>query len=135
MEESKNKNDLKKYLTQNNLVLFGAVIIAFVLLVLSVEAMQKNFQLQRQVDEGLTANEVQTLENENLRLQQMYFKTNEFLELQARDKLNKAFAGEHLVYLPRIDTEVTIDTGEAARPIDPRSNFERWIEFFFGNRQ
>jgi len=134
MGESNNINNFKKYLTRNNLVLIGAAVIAFVLLVLSVEVMQKNYQLQTQVDEGFTANEIQTLENENLRLQQLYFQTNEFLEIEARDKLGKALAGEHLIYLPRIDREVVIDTGDAARPVDTRSNFERWIEFFFGSR-
>ena len=126
-------NNFKKYLTRNNIVLVGAGIIALVLLVLSVESMQKNYQLQRQVDEGVTENEVQSLENENLRLRQMYYQTDEYLELEARDKLNKAFAGEHLVYLPQTDKEVIIETGEAVKPIDTRSNFEKWIEFFFGN--
>ena len=134
MDDTK-KINIKKHLTRNNLVLLGAAIVALVLLVLSVEAMQKNYQLQRQVDEGSTANEVQALENENLRLKQMYFQTDEYKELEARDKLNKAFAGEHLVHLPPVDKEVVIETGDAVRPVDTRSNFERWIEFFFGSRQ
>ena len=131
--EKGNINNLKKHLTQSNLVLIGAGIIAFVLLVLSVEVMQKNYHLQRQVDEGATSNEIQTLENENLRLQQLYFQTDEFLELEARDKLGKALPGEHLIHLPRIDRDIIIDTGDAVRPVDSRSNFERWIEFFFGS--
>ena len=132
--DGKNIKGLKKHLTRNNLVLLGAVVIAVIFLVLSVQSMQKNHNLQRQVNEGVLTNEIQALENENLKLQQAYFQTDEFLELMARDKLNKAFPGEHLVHLPPIEKEVVVETGEAVRPVDTRSNFEKWIEFFFGSR-
>jgi hypothetical protein len=76
------------------------------------------------------------LRNENLRLQQNYFKTDEFLELQARSLLNKARAGEHLVLLPKFEGKGTGSVTDAGSPSGSttvkKSNFEQWMDFLLG---
>ena len=130
MNETKTKISLRKHLTRGNLFLLAVLVIAVLFAFGSVQAMQKNYSLQAQVDSGQLDNDMQAVANENLRLQQAYFKTNEFLELQARDKLNKAFAGERMVWLPTTDQVTNIDTGSAT-PTSTTSNFEQWMGFLF----
>ncbi|MDR2524074.1 MAG: hypothetical protein LBC95_00825 [Candidatus Nomurabacteria bacterium] len=123
----------KKRFNFSSLVAFGIVAAMFVWLVMTVSAMNKNYDLQNQLEQGRLENEIQEIENENLKLQQAYYQTNEYLELAAREKLNKALPGEHLVILPKSDNPPSVETGVAARPNDERSNFEKWIEFLLGS--
>ena len=100
----------------------------------TIVALNKNYEMEKQVEMGRLENEIQEIENENLKLQQVYFKTDEFLELAAREKLNKALPGEHLVILPETPKTKVVDTGIAATAVDDRSNFEKWLEFLFDTR-
>jgi hypothetical protein len=88
--------------------------------------------LERQVSSARLANDLIKLQNDNLRLTQNYYQTNEFLELQARTLLNKAEPGEHLVILPANNAPARTDTAVAPTP-EP-SNFAQWLEFLFGKQ-
>lgn len=98
----------------------------------TIVALDKNYDLERQVQQARLENEIQEIENEKLKLQQAYYQTTEYLELSAREKLNKALPGEHLVILPETEKSNVVETGVAAPAIDNRSNFEKWIEFLLG---
>jgi cell division protein FtsL len=115
-----------------NVVAVAIVVAMLVWVWATIIALNRNYDLERQVAQGRLENEVQEIENENLKLQQVYYGTNEYLELSAREKLNKALPGENLVILPKTAGPEKVATGVAARPVDDRSNFEKWLDFLLG---
>lgn len=66
----------------------------------SVRVLQTNFELQKKENELRQVNEVKRLENENLKLKNVYFESDEYLELTARRQFNKALPGEELYVIP-----------------------------------
>jgi cell division protein FtsB len=117
----------------------GTIVLAFVIALGwmwgTVQTLQKNFTYQQQVD-SLTENvELEKLRNQNLEFQQRYFKSDEFLELSARQRLGKANPGEKLIILP--DSRGIVDaSGQPVEqaPIVRASNFSQWMRFFFGDK-
>jgi cell division protein FtsB len=125
-------DDIKKHLTLNNIVLLIALVLALSWAWSTINVLAKNYDLERQVEQARLDTEIMKLQNENLALEQTYYKTNEYLELSARKLLNKAQPGEHLVTLPRVETETP--TTPTATPVVEKSNFEQWVDFLFGRR-
>lgn len=102
----------------------------------TVSTLQKNFQLQQEVDTLQQEVELADLQNQNLKFQQNYLRSNEFLELTAREKLGKAAKGEKLVILPDssgVRDQVTVAKTPDRTLVKP-SNFSQWVQFFFGNK-
>ena len=105
-----------------------------------VNVIQTNYDLEKQVSKLDQQNQVQQLENNNLKLQNQYYTTDTYLELTARKQFGKAAPGEtevivpksvalaHTVDLSQIDTSATKKTAPA-KPTYQR-NFESWINFF-----
>jgi cell division protein FtsB len=124
-------DDIKKHLTLNNIVLIIALMLALSWAWSTINVLSKNYDLERQVEQARLDTEIMGLQNENLELEQTYYKTNEYLELSARKLLNKAQPGEHLVMLPRVEATSTTPT---ATPVVEKSNFEQWVDFLFGRR-
>ena len=134
------KNPFRKYVSSNDLILGLALVIAAALVWNTVVAMQKNYRLQQKYNRLSAEVELQEIENQNLKYQIAYLKTDAFLELAARDKFNKAAPGETMVYLP--------NSGEAQRQavakqeaIDKpkvqtgwRGNLEAWGRFLSGSK-
>jgi cell division protein FtsL len=127
-------NKLKFRLNFGKVAIAAVIAAMFVWLVMTVAAMNRNYDLQNQLEQGKLENEIQEIENENLKLQQAYYQTNEYLELAAREKLNKVLPGENLVILPKTDKPTKVETGIAAHPADDRSNFEKWVELLLGTQ-
>ena len=125
-------DDIKKHLTLNNIVLIIALMLALSWTWSTINVLAKNYDLERQVEQARLDAEIMNIQNENLRLEQEYFKTNEYMELAARKLLSKAQPGEHLVILPRAEEEVS--KTNMATPIVEKSNFEQWADFLFGRR-
>ena len=118
----------------DNVVLIVLVVLAFVWSVGSIGVLNRNYNLQKRVDQANLDNQILQLQNQNLKLQQAYYQTDEFLGLQARALLGKANAGEHLVLLPQpneLPTTSSIGTS-AATTTTTKSNSEQWFEFLFG---
>lgn len=116
------------------------IFIVFSLVIGSVQAIQENFQRQIEVDS--LAQEVALLEiqNETVRLQNQYYQTDEYLELQARDLLGKTRPGEKVVILPKTTAKApeSLQNGLPERaeiPLEERSNFEQWLYFLFSDKR
>ncbi len=120
-----------------SLIFFGAI----VLLVSwnSVGVIQTNYELQKQIARLEQQNEVKKLENENQKLKNEYYKTDQFLELQARRQFGKAAPGETLVLVPRevalskvapIPEEGKNQTKSTPKKPIYQKNFEAWMDFF-----
>jgi cell division protein FtsB len=102
------------------------------------KVIQKNYELQKQISQLRQENAVQDLANNNLKLQNQYFNTDQYLELQARQDFGLGQPGEKLILVPRdvAMSFIKADTGgdEKSAPTvhQPayQRNFEAWIDFF-----
>ena len=124
----------------------GQVFFAILILLVSwsgVKAIQKNYELQKQISKLQQEVEIQVLENANLNLSNQYLETDQFLELSARRQFGKAAVGEKLLIVPKetalkntvnIKTANDKQTKQAKKPFY-QENFEDWISFFFRDSQ
>lgn len=127
----------RPYLTIQN----GTIVLAFVIAMGwiwgTVETLQKNFVYQQQVDALTQDVELEKLRNQNLAFQQEYYRSEEFLELSARQRLGKADPGEKLIILPdsRNITDTVSSSSVAVPTVLREGNLSQWLQFFFGNKQ
>lgn len=123
-------------MTLNNGVLLIAVLIGSAWAWSTIEAIQRNFKLQQQVDSLSQQIAVQELENKSQTLQNKYYQSPEYLELSARERLNKSLPDEKVIILPPNSVlpapEEELQTTET--PITSRSNFAQWMYFLFGKK-
>lgn len=123
-----------RYWTLNNIVIAVAFLIAASWIWGSLQAMQRNYTLQKQVDYKKQQLQVIDLETENLRLQQNYYKTSEYQELRLRE-LGLARPGERQLILP-VNTEQARQASATVAVVRPSgaqtNNLEQWINFLFG---
>lgn len=120
----------------NNAVLVVALLIGGSWAWSTVEAIQRNFKLQQQVDALTQHIAVAELENKSQSLQNKYYQSPEYLELSARERLGKAAPGEHVIILPpnKVGTAPENDIQLTETPITSRSNFAQWMYFLFGKK-
>lgn len=123
-------------------VLGLALFLVIVLLITwsGAKVIQSNYGLQRQISTLQQQNAVQELQNNNLKLQNEYFNTNQYLELSARQNFGLAAPGEtellvpssvalnHLVNLPAVKPSTT-STPTSYQPAYQR-NLQAWINFY-----
>ncbi|MCL1876603.1 septum formation initiator family protein [Candidatus Saccharibacteria bacterium] len=121
----------KKYLTMNNIILIVVTIFVLSWVWSTISALNKNYGLEKRINETRAETEVMKLQNEKLKLEQAYYKTDEYLELQARKLLNKSFDGEHLVILPKTAATEHSNNQNSDEEVD-KTNFEKWMDFLFG---
>lgn len=127
-----------RYLTMNNVVIAVALIIGAGWAWGSVQMMQRNFDLQKQVDAQrlqLTLTELQT---QTLEYEQRYYGSREYQELAIRDRLGLALPGEKALILPPNSTAaknasalLNSDTAIKEEEVPP-TNLELWMNFIFG---
>lgn len=113
------------------LMIVGVAVFWLGFMTITIDVMNRNYRLQRQVDQGMLDNQVIEIQNENLRLERAYYKTNEYLELSARALLGKALPGEHLVLLKRAEVADT-NQGKTDQQFEQRSNLDQWLDFLSG---
>ena len=125
-----------RYVTQNNLVIAVAFVIGLGWAWGSVGVMQRNFDLQKEIDHKQRQQLLLNLETENLTYQQNYYKTAEYQELAARERLGLGMAGEKVLILPpnseaatRADSDLRQQSTVAEKP---PTNLTQWMNFLFG---
>ncbi len=120
------------------LLVFG--IIAILVSWSGLQVIEVNYELQQQIARLEQQNKVTELENDNLKLKNQYYNTDQYLELQARRLFGRGAPGEKLILVPKsVALAHTVDLPdpkkEAAKQ-EPRKptyqrNFEAWMSFFF----
>lgn len=125
------KAKFAKLASPGMLIIVGVAVFWLGFMTITIDVMNRNYRLQRQVDQGALDNQVIEIQNENLRLEQAYYKTNEYLELSARALLGKALPGEHLVLLKRAEVADT-NQGKTDQQFEQRSNLDQWLDFLSG---
>ncbi len=119
--------------TVSRLVLMVVIIAVAVWMAMVIQVLNNNYKLQRQVDNAKLDSQMLELENQNLRLEQLYYRTDEYMELSARSLLGKALPGEHLVVLPRVSH--ASKTKRSGSAVVTKSNFDQWLDFLFGQNR
>jgi cell division protein FtsB len=109
-----------------------------------VGVIETNYELQKKVSKVQQENQVAELANNNLRLQNQYYGTDQYLELQARKQFGKGLPGEKLILVPKsVALAHTIDAAQApavgaqrpkTRKPAYQRNFESWRNFFTHGR-
>lgn len=128
-----------RYFTMNNVVLAVAAVISVSWAWASVQAVQRNYALQREVDDKRRQLRLIELETENLEYEQRYFKSREFQTLEAKRRLGLAEPGEKVLVLPANTaaakaadvTESSVDT-DIVRAAPPPPPLQQWLDFLFG---
>ena len=127
-----------KYLTFNNLVIMAAFLIALGWVWGSLQVMQRNYGLQKEVDYKRRQLQLAELQKDSLELEQRYYQTNEYKELAARESLGLVMPGEKVLILPensvaakKSDTKTSGSSTQVV-PQDKTSNMEQWLNFLFG---
>ncbi len=125
-----------RYLTLNNAVVIVAFFIAASWAWGSVEVMERNYGLQKEVDAKYRQQQLLELETATLSYQQRYFKSAEYQELAVRERLGLAKSGEKALILPPNSQEASQSdkktaSANAAVAIKP-SNIEQWFNFLLG---
>jgi cell division protein FtsB len=126
-----------RYVTLNNVVIAVAFIIAASWVWGSLGVMQRNYDLQKEVDLKQRQLEVADLETKSLELEQRYYGTREYQELAVRQDLGLTLPGEKVLILPpnsqaaKDADKATVATSVAS--ITPISNLQQWMNFLFGS--
>ena len=125
-----------RYVTPNNLVIAVAFMIGAGWAWGSVGMMQRNFELQKEVDSKERQHQLLELETESLAYQQNYYKTAEYQELAARDRLGLGMPGEKVLILPPNSAKAKqadqAASGRAPANETPPTNLTQWVNFLFG---
>jgi cell division protein FtsB len=146
-EKIKNLQNSKAFKSLQDVRMLGMIafgVIALLVTWSSVKVVETNYDLQKQISAMQQQNDVQQLTNNNLKLQNQYYNTNEYLELAARRHFNKAAPGETLVVVPKsvamahtIDIPVaktqdqTLNEAVEASGSSFQRNFNAWLDFLF----
>ncbi len=105
----------------------------------TISAIQTNYGLQKQISALQQENQVLDLKNNNQKLANQYYNTNQFLELAARRQFGKAAPGEKLLLVPKnvalahsveIKTDVSKTAAGPSHASTYQRNFQAWMDFF-----
>lgn len=124
-----------RYLTLNNVVIAVALVIGASWAWGSIEMMQRNYALQKEIDAKRRQQTLAGLEVQNLAFEQRYYRSSEYQELAMRDRLGLGNPGEKVLVLPpNSPAAKAADTQHKKRAakLVPESNFQQWMGFLFG---
>lgn len=105
----------------------------------SIKVIETNWRLQQQIAETGQNNQLQKLTNENLKLQNQYFESDQYLDVAARSTFGLAAEGETVLIVPEAtamsyttsmpEDEPGKESDHAKQPAYQR-NFQAWVDFF-----
>lgn len=102
------------------------------------KVIQRNYELQKEISRMNQEVAVQELANNNLKLQNQYFNTEQYLELKARQDFGLGRPGEKQLLVPKEvalkyvttpQSKAEAPTPSSRKPAYQR-NFEAWVDFF-----
>lgn len=120
--------------------LIGFGVVALLVTWSGIKIVQKNYELDKQIAVAKQRNQVEVLENQNLKLKNTYYETNQYLELAARRQLGRAAPGEKLYQVPEsvaLSKTIEVPKEQQLAPVSEapkskqRQNIEAWIKFLF----
>ena len=104
-----------------------------------VKVIDTNYNLQKQITQYQQQNDLQRLSNTNLKLENQYYQTNQYLDISARQNFGLAAPGETVLNMPSSvalahtidvqDSEQTQATKTKAKQPAYQRNFQAWVNF------
>lgn len=126
----------QKYVNINNAVILVALIIAANWAWGALGVMQRNYNLQKELDDKSKQLILAQLDTETDRLAQRYYKTREYQELAVRERLGLVLPGERVLILPpnsqAAKNEELTSQSKPVQSSQKQSNFSQWMNFLFG---
>lgn len=119
----------------------GQLVFVIIVLLISwsgVKTIQTNYALQKQISAIKQQNSLEQSQNDNLELSNDYFKSDQYLELAARENFGLAASGEKELIVPRsvalantTDIPVSPSNGrQIGKEPTYQNNFQSWVNFF-----
>jgi len=125
----------------------GLIVFGIIVLLVSwsgVRVIETNYELQQQIARMEEETKLLQLENANKQLENKYYESDQYLELQARQQFGKAAKGETVLIVPEgvalahtkdlpSDDPAAKEAEAKDKPAKPfyQKNFEAWMSFFF----
>ncbi len=119
------------YLTLNNIVIAVAVLIAMSWAWGSIESMQKNYELQRTIENKRQQVEIEKLQVSLLEYESKYYQSEEYQELTLRQRTGKGLPGERQLITQSFEDAAAIEK-PTPNTVRTDSNFQQWMNFLFG---
>lgn len=120
----------KKLLYSKSFIIFLIIIFVLVIVALGRES-YRYFKINQEIRDLEKRIEALEISNEELSQMQDYFQSEEFLEKEARLKLNLTKPGESLIIVKKTEG---LGGGEQETIIAKEiSNIQKWWEYFFGH--
>lgn len=142
---TKNKNnilDMFKFASDTRvlgLLAFG--VIALLVTWSGIKVVQTNYELEKKISVSKQENAIAQLANDNMKLKNKYYESNQYLELTTRRQFGKAAPGERLYTIPEtVALSKTIEpkpvVAVAVEVVDEskpkyQQNFDAWMKFLF----
>ena len=125
------------YLSMNNLVVVVAFLIAASWAWGSIGVLQKNYALQRVVDDKHRQAKLIELQTQNLTYEQRYYRSPEYQELAMRERTGLVRPGEKVLVLPPNSATATANAQDEVAVTGRISttepdNVQQWVNFLFG---
>jgi cell division protein FtsB len=125
----------------NDIRFVGQAVFLVIVLLISwsgIKTIQTNYGLQKQITDLNHQNTLQQLRNDNLKLQNDYFNSNQYLELSARQNFGLAAPGEKEIVVPQqVALANTVNLPSLANKSDGKTkqpayqrNLQSWVDFF-----
>lgn len=128
-----------RYVTRENAIIAIAFVVAASWAWGSIGMMQRNYRLQQEVDSKQRQEQLVSLQVQNAKLEQRYYESLEYQEIEARRRMGLAYAGEKMLILPENTEQArAIDratTARLAQRTAPESNMQQWTNFLFGGNR
>ncbi len=120
----------------NSIVIAAAIVIGASWTWGSIDMMQRNYALQKEVDGKQQQEQLANLEVQTLTYAQNYYKSSEYQDLAMRKWLGVTDPGEKALILPpNSQWAKNADTTyqkQVTVTVPPESNLQQWINFLFG---
>ncbi len=125
--------------------ILGMLVFGVIVLLVSwsgVKVIETNYALQQQIARMEEETKLLELQNANEKLKNEYYKTDQYLELQARKQFGKAAPGETVLVVPesvalKYTKDFSNDKAENKSSVQQKEkpfyqkNIEAWMSFFF----
>ena|ERR1035437_5693690 len=126
-----------KYMTLNNVVAAVALLIALSWIWGSLSVMQKNYNLQNDLELKKRQLQLADVETKSIELENRYYQTREYQELAVRTSLGLVLPGEKVLVLPdntqaAKDADTKSGNSPSTEPVEKQSNYKQWVDFLFG---
>ena len=123
----------RNFFTSRNLFFIIVTFIVVASIVGGLSSMNRNWRLEQKLEDARVEKKMLELEIDKLKYEEAYYRSDEYQELVAREKLDKKYDGETMILLPR-NSEIAKERDKQAQLTTQerkKNNLEIWLDFLF----